>query len=62
LVLHQGQDIAPIPGTKRRSRLEENCAAADIALTGDDLARIDAVASPGAFAGQPYPDMSSVNV
>ena len=61
-VLHQGQDIVPIPGTKRRSRLEENCAAADITLTGEDLARIDAIASPGAFAGQRYPDMSSVNV
>jgi len=61
-VLHQGHDIVPIPGTKHRTRLEENCASVDIDLTADDLARIDAVASPGAFAGARYPDMSTVNV
>ncbi|HEV2037060.1 MAG TPA: aldo/keto reductase [Candidatus Eremiobacteraceae bacterium] len=61
-VLHQGEDIVPIPGTKRRSRLEENCAAVDVALSQADLARIDAIAPPGAFAGQRYPDMSTVNV
>jgi aryl-alcohol dehydrogenase-like predicted oxidoreductase len=41
-VLAQGDDIVPIPGTKRRSYLEENAAAADVRLTNDDLARIDA--------------------
>ena len=41
-VLAQGDDIVPIPGTKRRSYLEENAAAADVQLTNDDLARIDA--------------------
>jgi aryl-alcohol dehydrogenase-like predicted oxidoreductase len=41
-VLAQGDDIVPIPGTKRRSYLEENAAAADVELTEDDLARIDA--------------------
>jgi len=41
-VLAQGEDIVPIPGTKRRTYLEENLAAADIELTGDELARIDA--------------------
>jgi aryl-alcohol dehydrogenase-like predicted oxidoreductase len=41
-VLAQGDDIVPIPGTKRRSYLEENLAAADVVLTADDLARIDA--------------------
>jgi len=41
-VLAQGEDIVPIPGTKRRSYLEENLAAADVELTADDLARIDA--------------------
>jgi aryl-alcohol dehydrogenase-like predicted oxidoreductase len=61
-VLHQGEDIVPIPGTKRRSRLEENCSAVDITLSEDDLARINAAASPGAFAGQRYADMSNVNV
>jgi aryl-alcohol dehydrogenase-like predicted oxidoreductase len=60
-LLHQGQDIMPIPGTKRRSRLEENCAAVDVELTAADLARIDAVARPGAFAGDRYADMSTVN-
>ena len=40
-VLAQGDDIVPIPGTKRRRYLEENAAAADVELTDDDLARID---------------------
>jgi len=60
-VLHQGDDIAPIPGTKRRSYLEENVAASDVDLTADDLARIDAVAPKGAVAGDRYADMSSVD-
>ena len=41
-VLAQGDDIVPIPGTKRRTYLEENLAAADIELSRDDLARISA--------------------
>ena len=41
-VLAQGDDIVPIPGTKRRTYLEENAAAADVKLTAEDLARIDA--------------------
>jgi aryl-alcohol dehydrogenase-like predicted oxidoreductase len=41
-VLAQGEDLVPIPGTKRRSYLEQNAAAAGIELTGEDLARIDA--------------------
>ena len=45
-VLAQGEDIVPIPGTKRRSYLEENAAAADVKLTADDLARIDAELPP----------------
>jgi len=40
-VLAQGDDIVPIPGTKRRRYLEENLAAVDVELTPDDLARID---------------------
>ncbi len=60
-LLHQGQDIVPIPGTKRRARLEENCAAVDVVLSGEDLVRIDAAAPPGAFAGDRYADMSTVN-
>ncbi|MGI8521393.1 MAG: aldo/keto reductase [Actinomycetota bacterium] len=60
-VLHQGEDIVPIPGTKRRSYLEENAAAADINLTDDDLARIDEASPSGSAAGDRYPDMSAVN-
>jgi aryl-alcohol dehydrogenase-like predicted oxidoreductase len=41
-VLAQGEDVVPIPGTKRRSYLEQNAAAVDVELTDDDLARIDA--------------------
>jgi aryl-alcohol dehydrogenase-like predicted oxidoreductase len=41
-VLAQGDEIVPIPGTKRRTYLEENLAAADVSLSADDLARIDA--------------------
>jgi aryl-alcohol dehydrogenase-like predicted oxidoreductase len=60
-VMHQGEDIVPIPGTKRRSYLEENVQAAEIELSADDLARIDEAAPVGAAAGDRYPDMSAVN-
>jgi aryl-alcohol dehydrogenase-like predicted oxidoreductase len=60
-VLNQGPDIVPIPGTKRRTYLEENVAAATIELTPSDLARLDEAAPKGATAGDRYPDMSSVN-
>jgi aryl-alcohol dehydrogenase-like predicted oxidoreductase len=60
-LLAQGDEIVPIPGTKRRSYLEENWAATDITLTPDELAQIDAVAPHGITAGDRYPDMSSVN-
>lgn len=62
-VLAQGDDIVPIPGTKRRQYLEQNLAANDIRLTPDDLARIDAAAPRGATAGTRYPAafMGSVN-
>jgi aryl-alcohol dehydrogenase-like predicted oxidoreductase len=53
--------VVPIPGTKRVSYLEENAAAADIELSEDDLARLDAAAPVGAAAGDRYPDMSSVH-
>ena len=45
----------PIPGTKRRTYLEENVAAAEIQLTPDDLRRIEEVAPKGAAAGERYP-------
>jgi aryl-alcohol dehydrogenase-like predicted oxidoreductase len=52
----QGKDIVPIPGTKRRKYLEENAAAADIALSQADLARLDAAFPKDAAAGQRYPE------
>src|SRR5680860_1490536 len=60
-VLHQGEDIVPIPGTKRRSYLEQNAAAADITLTQEELDRIDKASPSGSAAGDRYPDMSAVN-
>jgi aryl-alcohol dehydrogenase-like predicted oxidoreductase len=54
-VLAQGEDVVPIPGTKRRARLEENVGALDVALSPADLARIDEVAPRGAAAGSRYP-------
>ena len=53
-VLAQGEDIVPIPGTKRRTYLEQNVAALDVALTPDDLARLDLALPPGAAAGTRY--------
>ncbi|WP_201834871.1 aldo/keto reductase [Microvirga zambiensis] len=55
-VLAQGNDIVPIPGTKRRSYLEENVHALDVTLTKDDLARIDSIVPPGSAAGMRYPE------
>jgi aryl-alcohol dehydrogenase-like predicted oxidoreductase len=61
-VLAQGDDIVPIPGTKRRKYLEENIAAADVLLSKSDLARIEEAAPKGFAAGGRYHDMSTVNV
>src|SRR5438445_2203663 len=58
-LLAQGSDVVPIPGTKRREYLEENTGAARVALSPEDLQRIDAAAPKGAAAGQRYPDMST---
>jgi aryl-alcohol dehydrogenase-like predicted oxidoreductase len=55
-VMAQGKDIVPIPGTKRRKYLEENAAAADIALSQEDLARLDEAFPKNAAAGQRYPE------
>jgi aryl-alcohol dehydrogenase-like predicted oxidoreductase len=62
-LLAQGQDIVPIPGTKRRTYLEENVGATQIPMTQEDLQRIEAVAPKGAAAGDRYPTqtMSTVN-
>ncbi|MEA2499034.1 MAG: hypothetical protein QOH26_1439 [Actinomycetota bacterium] len=60
-VLHQGDDIVPIPGTKRVKYLEENAAAVEIKLSPEELQRIEDVFPKGAAAGERYPDMSTVN-
>jgi aryl-alcohol dehydrogenase-like predicted oxidoreductase len=60
-VLHRGEDIVPIPGTKRRSYLEENVAAAEIELNDEDLRRIEEAAPVGAAVGERYADMSSID-
>ena len=60
-VLAQGEDIVPIPGTKRRTYLEENIAAAEITLTQAELDQIAKMLPPGIAAGDRYPDMSTVN-
>jgi aryl-alcohol dehydrogenase-like predicted oxidoreductase len=54
-LLARGRDIVPIPGTKRRARLEENAAAADIALTPDEVAQLQDSVPVGAAAGLRYP-------
>jgi len=56
-LLAQGDDIVPIPGTKRVSRLEENVGAADLTLTADQVARLSALPAP---TGDRYPDMSGI--
>jgi aryl-alcohol dehydrogenase-like predicted oxidoreductase len=55
-VMAKGRDVVPIPGTKRRRYLEENAAAVDVALTDDDMARIDEIAPQGVAAGTRYPE------
>jgi aryl-alcohol dehydrogenase-like predicted oxidoreductase len=56
-VLSRGDDVVPIPGTKRRTYLEQNAAASQVELTDDDLRRLDAL---GNAAGDRYADMSSI--
>src|SRR5262245_14505781 len=62
-VLARGDDVVPIPGTKRRKYLEENAAASEVVLSKADLARLDEVAPRGAAAGDRYPAamMAAVN-
>ena len=55
-VLARGEDIVPIPGTKRRRYLDENLAAADLALAAGDLAALDEAVPSGAAAGARYPE------
>jgi aryl-alcohol dehydrogenase-like predicted oxidoreductase len=57
-ILAQGEGIAPIPGTKRVTRLDENVAADSVTLTADQLAALNALPAP---AGDRYADMSPLN-
>ena len=59
-LLHQGDDVVPIPGTRRVARLEENAAAADIELTAEQLDELGGLFPPGVTAGDRYADMSVV--
>lgn len=59
-VLAQGDDVVPIPGTRRRAHLEENLAAVDLVVTTEDLAELESALPAGAAAGARYPDMTSV--
>jgi aryl-alcohol dehydrogenase-like predicted oxidoreductase len=61
-VLAQGDDLVPIPGTKRRKYLEENVGALDVTLTAEDLQRIDEVAPKGVAAGTRYPEAMMATV
>jgi aryl-alcohol dehydrogenase-like predicted oxidoreductase len=61
-VLAQGDDLVPIPGTKRRKYLEENVGALDVDLTIEDLEKIDEIAPKGAAAGTRYPEAVMASV
>src|ERR671934_1851097 len=60
-VLARGDDVVPIPGTKRRTYLEQNAAASELELSEDELERLDEAFPRGAAAGDRYADMSTVN-
>ncbi|MEU6646210.1 aldo/keto reductase [Saccharomonospora sp. NPDC046836] len=61
-VLHRGEDVVPIPGTKRRKYLEENVAALDIELTAADLAAIESAVPADAVAGDRYPAQAARSI
>jgi aryl-alcohol dehydrogenase-like predicted oxidoreductase len=61
-VLAQGRDVVPIPGTKRRTYLEENAGAVDVELTAEDLGRIEEVLRGEAIAGERYPEQAMQSV
>jgi aryl-alcohol dehydrogenase-like predicted oxidoreductase len=61
-LLHQGDDVAPIPGTKRTRYLEENAAAAEVELTEEQLARLDEAFAPGVAAGDRYTPQGMASV
>jgi len=53
-LLHKGPDVVPIPGTKRRRYLEENVGAADVSLSPEEMATLDAALAPEKVAGPRY--------
>jgi aryl-alcohol dehydrogenase-like predicted oxidoreductase len=57
----QGEDIVPIPGTKRRAYLDENIDALEVQLSAEDLAELERIAPRGVAAGDRYPSMAAVN-
>lgn len=59
-LLAQGSDVVPIPGTKRRERLDENLGALKVRLSAEDVGRISEAILVGAAAGNRYPDMAAV--
>ena len=61
-LLHQGDDVAPIPGTRKVSRVEENAAAAGIELSDEQLATLEELFPPGVTAGDRYADMAAVEL
>jgi aryl-alcohol dehydrogenase-like predicted oxidoreductase len=61
-VLAQGEDIVPIPGTKRRAWLDQNIAALDLRLTSEELARLDEILPPGDAAGSRYHERGMATV
>jgi aryl-alcohol dehydrogenase-like predicted oxidoreductase len=61
-LLAQGDNIVPIPGTKKRERLRENLGTLDVQLTPQDLSRLDELAPAGVAAGARYPHMDSIDV
>jgi len=60
-LLAQGPDVVPIPGTKKRSRLQDNVGAVEVTLSGDDLRRLDELAPAGVAAGDRYASMASID-
>jgi aryl-alcohol dehydrogenase-like predicted oxidoreductase len=61
-LLHQGEDVVPIPGTRRQGRLEENASAANIRLTDTQLAALAEAFPPGVAAGERYPRETMASV
>ncbi len=60
-MLSRGEDVVPIPGTKRRSYLEENAAAADVTLADEELDRLEEAFPHGVAQGERYADMSAID-